>query len=77
MKMEQVECSETSAYKIQTLRNYPEEDIQSIEHSKVWNQENSSFKHQQEEVHKFPVIDVKAYLIIKFIHCENTEHEYF
>jgi len=28
MKMEQIECSETSAYKIQTLGNYPEESIQ-------------------------------------------------
>ena len=28
MKMEQTECSETSAYKIQTLGNYPEESIQ-------------------------------------------------
>jgi len=28
MKMDQTECSETSAYKIQTLRNYPEENIQ-------------------------------------------------
>jgi len=27
MKMEQTECSETSVYKIQTLRNYPEESI--------------------------------------------------
>jgi hypothetical protein len=26
MKMEQRECSETSAYKIQTLGNYPEEN---------------------------------------------------
>jgi len=25
MKMEQTECSETSAYKIQTTGNYPEE----------------------------------------------------
>jgi len=31
MKMEQTHCSETSAYKIQTLGNYPEESIQ---HSK-------------------------------------------
>jgi hypothetical protein len=30
MKMEQAECSETSAYKIQTLGNYPEENIQQI-----------------------------------------------
>jgi hypothetical protein len=32
MKMEQTECSETSAYKIQTLGNYPEESIQHSEH---------------------------------------------
>jgi len=28
MKMEQTECSETSAYKIWTPGNYPEESIQ-------------------------------------------------
>ena len=28
MKMEQIECSETTAYKIQTLGNYTEESIQ-------------------------------------------------
>jgi len=28
MKMEQTECSETTAYKIQTPGNYPEENIQ-------------------------------------------------
>ena len=28
MKMEQTECSETSAYKIQTPGNFPEENIQ-------------------------------------------------
>jgi len=28
MKIEQPECSETSAYKIQTQGNYPEESIQ-------------------------------------------------
>jgi len=30
--MEQTECSETSAYKIQTQGNYPEENIQHSEH---------------------------------------------
>ena len=30
MKMEQAECSEMSAYKIQTSGNYPEENIQHI-----------------------------------------------
>ena len=32
MKLEQTECSETSAYKIQTPGNYPEENIQHSEH---------------------------------------------
>jgi len=32
MKMEQAECSETSAYKIQKPGNYPEESIQHSEH---------------------------------------------
>ena len=32
MKMEQTECSETSAYKIQTPGNYPKENIQRTEH---------------------------------------------
>jgi hypothetical protein len=32
MKMEQIEYSETSAYKIQTPGNYPEENIQHTEH---------------------------------------------
>jgi len=31
MKMEQTECSETSAYTIQTPGNYPEENIQHTE----------------------------------------------
>jgi len=32
--MEQMECSEMLAYKIQTLGNYPEESTQHLEHSK-------------------------------------------
>jgi hypothetical protein len=32
MKMEQTECSETSALKIQTPGNNPEESIQNLEH---------------------------------------------
>jgi hypothetical protein len=32
MKMEQTECSETSAYKIQTPGIYPEENIHHTEH---------------------------------------------
>ena len=32
MKMEHTECPETSAYKIYTPGNYPEENIQHTEH---------------------------------------------
>jgi len=32
MKMEQTECSETSAYKIKTAGNYPEESTEYSEH---------------------------------------------
>jgi hypothetical protein len=35
MKMEQTECSETSAYKIRTPGNYPEESIQYSEHDEI------------------------------------------
>jgi len=34
MKMEQTECSETSAYKLQTPGNYPKESIEHTEHGK-------------------------------------------
>jgi hypothetical protein len=34
MKMEKTECFETSAYKIQTPGNHPEENIQHTEHGK-------------------------------------------
>jgi hypothetical protein len=33
VKMEQTECSETSAYKLQTPGNYQKESIQHLEHS--------------------------------------------
>jgi len=34
MKMEQIECSETTAYKIETTGNYPKENILNTKHSK-------------------------------------------
>jgi len=43
MKMEQTECSETSAYKIQTLGNYPEESIQHSEHGESLKSRNVNF----------------------------------
>jgi len=35
MKMEQIDCSETSAYKIQTPGNYPEENVQQFRYVEV------------------------------------------
>ena len=42
MKMEQTECSETSAYKIQTPENYSEERYNIQDTAKVWNQDTKS-----------------------------------
>jgi hypothetical protein len=39
MKVEQTECSETPAYKIQTPGNYPEENIQHTEHGESFKSE--------------------------------------
>jgi hypothetical protein len=42
MKMEQTERSETSAYKIQTPGNYPEESIQLSQHGESLKSRNES-----------------------------------
>jgi len=42
MKMEQAECSETSAYKFQTPGNYSEESIQHSEHGGSWDSNDMS-----------------------------------
>jgi len=47
MKMEQTECSETSAYKIQTLGNYPKESIQHSEHGKSLKSRIAWFDYQK------------------------------
>jgi hypothetical protein len=41
MKLKQIECSETSAYKIQTPGNYPEENIQHTEHGEKFEIKNT------------------------------------
>ena len=41
--MEQTECSETLAYKIQMLGNYPEESIQHSEHGESLKSNKLSF----------------------------------
>jgi hypothetical protein len=43
MKMENTECSETSAYKIQTSGNHPRERIELSHKAKVWNHEDRDF----------------------------------
>jgi hypothetical protein len=50
MKMEQTECSETSAYKIQTPANYPEENIQQTEHSESLKSRMFRFNHHHQGV---------------------------
>jgi hypothetical protein len=42
MKIEQTECSETSAYKIQMPGNYPEESIQHSESGESWKSRSKS-----------------------------------
>ena len=64
VKMEQTECSETSAYKTQTPGNYPEESIQHSEHAK-------SLKSRIQLHHSFMYTACKMLLsfcvVIKFI----------
>jgi hypothetical protein len=50
MKMEQIEYSETSAYKIQTPENYPEENIQQMKQSFVW----TTFSETEKRILLFP-----------------------
>jgi hypothetical protein len=59
MKMEQTECSETSAYKIQTPGNYPEENKQHTEHGK-------SLKSRILAVYLNNILGGKFFLILEF-----------
>jgi len=43
MEMEETECSETSAYKIQTPGPYPEEHIQHTEHGESLKSRRKNF----------------------------------
>jgi hypothetical protein len=51
MKMEQIECSETSAYKIQTPGNHPEENIQHTEHGESLKSKVGFSSHTYIELH--------------------------
>jgi hypothetical protein len=55
--MEQIECSETSAYKIQTPGNYPKEGIQHLEHGK-------SLKSRKENI-SFAIVNYLTDILIK------------
>jgi hypothetical protein len=55
MKMEQTECSETSAYKIQTPENCPEENIQHSQHDESL--KSRSYINSFEDVGKFKVVN--------------------
>ena len=71
MKMEQTECSETSAYKIQTPGNYPEESIQHLQ---------SDFKISTKSMYKIQVARVKLSNLIsksKFINTNQMSIHLF
>jgi hypothetical protein len=51
MKMEQIECSETSAYKIQTPGNHPEENIQHTEHGESLKSKTFLLQHDNARPH--------------------------
>ena len=64
MKMEQTECSETSAYKIQTPGNYPEESVQRSEHGESLKSRISLIAHA--------LVDFSVFLTVIFIITTNS-----
>ena len=68
MKMVQTECSETSAYKIQTPGNYPQESIQHSEHSESLKSRTTFFFLSEVETREAlePLLDTK---VLSFTCC--------
>jgi hypothetical protein len=67
MKMEQIECSEMLAYKIQTPGNYPEESIQ---HSEIGENLKSRIFHTcliQSHCTRTCEFTYKIYLLLQYI----------
>ena len=64
MKMEQIECSETSAYTIQTSGNYPEESIQYSEHG----------ENLKSRIHKRIVCNKIILTVNTFLHKNHSPH---
>jgi hypothetical protein len=52
MKMEQIECSETSAYKMQTPGSHPEENIQHTENGESLKSKKSSLSLKKQKNEK-------------------------
>jgi len=64
MKMEQTECSETSAYKIHTPGNYPEENIQHAEHDESLESRSSNMfrcKHHRYVAHYLSLLKLQLF----------------
>ena len=82
MKMEQTECSETSVYKIQTPRNYPEENIQHTEHGEslksrsTVHTSSSSYviadSLSQEKDWRFGTLRHFPIIVTEILHCLDT-----
>jgi hypothetical protein len=80
MKMEQTECSETSAYKIQTPGNYPEDSIQHSEHGESLKSSTFTlfrttfmfFNILQEYSKKSCIIFSKTVYHIEYVYINNT-----
>jgi hypothetical protein len=70
MKMEQIECSETSAYKIKTPGNYPEEIIRYSEHGEI-------LKSRLSKLIYFASFSYVALLILlKFCLCVRSPNDF-
>jgi len=65
--MEQADCSETSAYKIQTPGNYPEESKQHSEHGK-------SLKSRRNLLHNKDMLHNLCLLHSFTFFCSNNTH---
>jgi hypothetical protein len=71
MKLEQ--CSETSAYKIRTPRNYPEESIQQSEHGESLKSRRKTCNYSGDCVYvkEFPVLTEGFVVLTKYSSCKR------
>jgi hypothetical protein len=76
MKMEQTECSETSAYKIQTPGNYQKENIQHTEHGENLKSRNIQGIHKIKEIIIYFNLKVKLTKIMIFLGTPERYHKH-